>query len=445
MPNITIGTSVVHYTGSFTLTTIGGVNIPDHSRWTSHPEFINNLRSTGATVETFGDIRDWLFDNWTRLKRSTNAEFLNSGVFDILGVHLVDNTFRQAQDNATPYASRDGSWDSFIHVRVLDGGSPSFLLIPDPEPVVGEPFRVHTINRGEIRVVPPARSSSSTIESVWTTLLNYTHRGPSPQVFLSLDNERTSMYFGMELEVNTKLSCQELQLINTEVEPVREPWFYMKHDSSVQGRFDNSVEIVTVPITPRRLKKEWRIFITKLKELTEAKGETVADYFDMDTDLPNGIHIHCSNEGFVYKDRPEDSAHIRRFSTIFNQWDLANQEFFTAIAKRPNLLEHNEYCYPARSTTGYTLARRLKTPVRSSNERHAACHTGPHTTEVRIFQGIVDLKHILSCIEIVEAVIEYSRFIPKSTYGRNFKNYFNDWLQKQAGLRNAKEVVASCV
>lgn len=286
------------------------------------------------------------------------------------------------------------------------------------------------------------RSPDGNTPSEFYRVMNYTF---SPElVFLSAPKERTEMYVGMELEVSTKLSAYELQHIVTQVHPQQEVFFYMKSDTSITGRYHHRYEIVTRPITPRRLRKELRILFTKLGKLCDAKGYDLKDVFDTATDLSNGIHFHVNKRAFV-QNTSTDKKHMRRFLAAFNQWDRGFQQWIQRITKRPVPLDRSEYCYVHPGLDGYTIARRLRRGP-AGRDRHAACHDAGNTIEVRVWQGIVDLHHILACLELTVAMFEFTVYVPRTSYGtRRFIQSFNDYVLKARGFRYAKEVLKQCV
>ena len=67
------------------------------------------------------------------------------------------------------------------------------------------------------------------------------------------------------------------------------------------------------------------------------------------------------------------------------------------------------------------------------------------TLEVRMFQGIFDLEHLLRCIDMVEATVMFCRdasfrvFVSSSSIPSTFVREFKDYLFKQPGFRYLKE------
>ena len=238
-----------------------------------------------------------------------------------------------------------------------------------------------------------------------------------------------SLTFGMELEISTKLSCKELQYIVTDVEPKQEPFFIMKEDGSVTGCYDNRVELVTVPCTPRYLRKNWKIFFNKITNLCHAKGKTVHDFFDTSPHLSNGIHIHVGKDCFA------DGVHVSKFVQVWHQRDSMSKALFHRISSRAQgHFSDNEYCQYSRSYRGRSLSWRMGASRNgniSVSTRHTCCHdSSSSTVEVRIFQGIFDLQHVFRCISFTESIFEFCWGEGFSSFGLAFKRKYTDYVLK---------------
>lgn len=260
-------------------------------------------------------------------------------------------------------------------------------------------------------------------ENKWEKMWNYTFKmDPDDFDWFRKVKYEESVMFGLELEVSTKLSRREIQRIITEVEPKQDPFFIFKSDSSISGKFHNLVEIVTVPCTPRYLRKNWKIFFQKLQKLCEAKNLSVSDVFDTSNSLSNGLHIHVSNSDFQSK------PHKRRFLTAWNQWNKSSTRLFNEISGRPHDYTRHTYCKINYEYDGRTLARRLKGI--SCGDRQSVAHDqSGSTVEVRVYQGIFDLTHILRCISFTEAVFEFSQQMGYKDFDMNFSNALSKFIK----------------
>ena len=267
---------------------------------------------------------------------------------------------------------------------------------------------------------PGLRSYDSDIRSY-----NYV---PDNVTFMSSKKEKTKLYFGLELEVNTMIPWYEVQYVMTNVEPKQEPFIYAMSDSSISGQHTYNYEMVTVPMTPRRMKKEYRVLFGKLEKLAGGQGKKLTDLFDMSA-ATNGIHIHTS--AVAFKD-----AQRRRFTALWNS-DIP------AVLKTVNLLagrnlKTTRYCKPSPAYEGRRLGYCLKET--RYHDKYVACKDegrGANTVEVRVFKGIPSLKNVLGCIDTVEAMFFFTLEMPISAFGREFPKVFHTWLYSQPNYKYA--------
>jgi len=450
---------VLHYSDQYVNTHIAGCVIPDASSWCLHPVFLASQWAVAdadpnkSRIETWGDLKTWLLENWVAMRRSDYANFMSYTIEEYFGVRPDRHTRTEAEGYVRyGYDAMGHDVPIFGNLTLDHGGRPhptSMILYTPEEPSSVVPMSlVYRGWTGDRIIGAPydPGDTPSKVQRSWTQLNNYSFKMPDAP-FLGLPTEKHSQYFGLELELSTSLTPMEFDSIVTKVEPVQERFFYFKSDSSVTGSHDNNMELVTVPMTPKRMKKEFKVLFKKLEGLIEAADtvNTWTDIFDMRRDLNNGIHIHVSREAFEYKEHVSDSRHARRFLTVFNQWDRANLRFLNQLAKRPTeSLNDNEYCAVHPAMEGRTLARRLANGLNGEHVHRSATTETSQTIEVRIFQGFPVLGHILECIELVECVFDYSLYAPNSKFGPYFQAYFTDWVEKQPGFNHAKELVRAC-
>ena len=276
-----------------------------------------------------------------------------------------------------------------------------------------------------------ATEDSSYPATKWNKLRNYTFKMDSDEFnfFRHLKGEcKSSVMFGMELEVSTALDIRELQAIVTEVRPKQEPFFIFKQDSSISGRYSNKVELVTVPCTPKYLKKAWKLFFEKVERLCEERGLELKDVFDVSPTLTNGIHIHVSKDTFL------DKLHKRKFVAAWNSTSSSSVVRMLSVVSGRSDYMNNAYCRPSYRYETPRVARLLLTDT----DGRATCHELPRTIEVRLFQGIVDIKHILRCIETTEAMYYMSSVMPISKF-HSYPDLFAEFVTKHPGYTNIKE------
>lgn len=272
----------------------------------------------------------------------------------------------------------------------------------------------------EIRSLEEEQSAT-----LWNKHYNYSFRMTPDEFdwFRSVKNENSVM-FGMELEVSSALTTTEIQKIVQEVEPKQEPFFIFKQDSSITGKHSHALELVTVPCTPRYLRKNWKIFFQKLEKLCSKKGLQVDDVIDTNRGLNNGLHIHVSRDSFI------DKPHYNKFLTAWNQWNTSVVNLFNVVSDRPTSYKNNGYCKINSNYDGRTLARRLK--GLTCHDRMSVAHdqTGK-TIEVRVYQGIFDLGHIMKCISFTEAMFEFCKAMKYSDFDMSFVSSMKKFVRSE--------------
>ena len=260
---------------------------------------------------------------------------------------------------------------------------------------------------------------------------------PIPR-FMHLKKEKSALFFGLELEVNTQIPWSDMYRVMTEVHPIQEDFMYAMSDSSISGMMDHHYEMVTRPMTPRRMRKEFRIFFTKLESLCKDKlGKSLPEVLNMDTSS-TGLHIHASRKAFASK------FHRRRFLTLFNSDVPQINKFISKLALRK--INGSQYAKPNYSYEGRRLGYCLSPRFRNQSDRYCACTETSQTIEVRIFRGLPTLNNINHCIDTVEAMFNFSMDIPLSSFKFGFESTFQKWLKTQPKqkYRTLKETL-SCV
>lgn len=330
-------------------------------------------------------------------------------------------------------------------LRVVFGsnmrGSSEFVLLDNSSnseediPLVN----IDMLYLGRIEVYERERASATSNDK-WTQHYNYSFRMPPSDFnwFRSVNNENTVM-FGMELEISSRLSTSEIQAIVRDVEPKQEPFFIFKQDSSISGCYDHSLELVTVPCTPRYLRTHWKIFFQKLDKLCRAKGMSIGDVIDTRNNLSNGLHIHVDRDSF------NDQPHYNKFLTAWNQWSKSVVNLFNVVSERPTDYSRHGYCKINRSYDGLMLSRRLK-GLRCDDRMSVAHNNTSQTIEVRLYQGIFNIGHIMKCISFTEAVFEFCKNMGYSNFDRNFVPSLSKFVRKErkyASLYNIFEKAAA--
>ena len=240
--------------------------------------------------------------------------------------------------------------------------------------------------------------------------------------FFTMKGQKTATYFGLELEVSSQVPWADMHRVLTKIEPVQEEFMYAKSDSSIDGKFDMSYEIVTHPMSPRRMRVEFKRFFKKLEALVAERGHTMSDLFDMDT-KSTGIHVHVSSAAFQ-----GTKTHRKKFMLAWNNNAKAAEMFTSTLARRN--LRDNTYARPSSEYRGRTVAWCLSRHA-DAGDRYNACTDTGATVEVRAFRGQVSMFAVRHAIDTTEAMLNFTQVAPISAFQRNFKETFQRWLKKQ--------------
>ncbi len=398
----------------------------EHFFW--HPDFYKTVG-----IETFGDFVKWWVKNrealleTEKISRSLLVHMFDYSVdFDLIRkrslrwlrnelAHILDQTYGIRV--VEPYTG----YHDFLLCETEDPETPSRFCIDD--------FR--SMGRLTVKAVPGTSGS----ETIWSKKRNYTFKMNSEEYgwFRTHKNE-TNAWFGLELEVSTRLSVQEIQHIITEVEPKQKPFFIFKEDSSVRGRYSNRVEIVTVPASPRYLRVNFKLFFQKLEKLCEAKNRSISEYFDTSESLSNGIHIHVDRDCFATR------LSQRRFVAMWQERTRDVVRIYDMVSKRPGGVMESTYSRPSPEYKGRTIAGKLNwaNPIGTArqsivNEENRA------TLEVRAYQGIFDLRHLMQCISFTELMLELSHEVGYKDFGRRLPAKIFDGIKSQRKYKSLEE------
>jgi hypothetical protein len=251
-------------------------------------------------------------------------------------------------------------------------------------------------------------------------VMNYTYK---PEYkFMAMPKEQTECYFGLELEVNSKVPWSDIHRAMTSMVPVQEAFIFAKQDGSISGQYNNCYEIVSHPMSPRRMRVEFTTLFKKLERLVADKGLEWKEVFDMET-TTTGIHIHVSKGSFT----PLSRTHKKKFMLLWNNSSPAISDFTAKLACRT--LKGNTYVNPASNYAGRSLAWMLKEGKNS--DRHSSCNETTSTVEVRAFRGQPSIASVRHAIDTTEAMLRFTEQMPNSQLNRHFPRHFKSWLGKQ--------------
>lgn len=247
-------------------------------------------------------------------------------------------------------------------------------------------------------------------------------------------------YFGVELEVCSQLSGHELQYIVQRVEPVQQPFFILKSDGSISGSYNYKYEIVTVPMSYRSHKEEWKKLFTKLSRLCDENNKTLGDVFYATPST--GLHVHLSKAAFSNVTtalRKFGKSWECRFLAAFNSDYREEIDLLTQVSKRD--YKDNRYCGISGSTfRGKRVSFRVGADkLGQYNTKYTPAHNNKaKTVEVRIFSGDVSYEHVMTSIELVKAMYHFTRDHGGPSCVR-FARKFKEWIFTQPGLTYLKK------
>jgi len=408
-----------------TTTVIGGCHVTLHTeRWFQEPFFVKELPSN-----TWGALQQYIIDNREELAAITYVgEYLDSFIND-LPEQMLDKPILSVRN---PNGSSNNNSVLFPPVeqvqehkpyREFDGYSSQPSL-----PITGTRQSVFctVYNSDRSRMMTEAANAArgiyspeprDDVEDV-TRVMNYSYV-PTFN-FMTMGKEKSQCFFGMELELNTKVPWNDIYRVMTEVHPIQEAFMYAKQDSSISGQFSNSYELVTHPMTPRRMRLEWKRLFKKLETLVKERGLVWEELFDMST-TSTGLHVHVSKTAFHGLSR----THKKKFMMIWNNNAKSISDFTSQLAGRK--LKDSSYCSPSEAYKGRTVAWMLREGINSS--RNSACNETSKTVEVRAYKGTPSLKCVLHAVDTTEALLAFTEQAPISQFNRGLPSAFQSWLR----------------
>lgn len=207
---------------------------------------------------------------------------------------------------------------------------------------------------------------------------------PNP---IFIGTPKNKVYLGWELEADAPQRNREE--VAEYAAPILEGLAYLKHDGSVP----NGIEIVTHPIAHNKV-RELDIYWDTIEKLRTDYGMRSWDSKNYEC----GLHIHISRAGF------SNGSHIHRFLQLV----YSNAELMARFAGRTtryatfqDVWDFDEFGVPHRT---------YKSKLGRRGERNSAVNTYPeHTIELRFFRGTMRKEGILACLDLAQAMVEYTR------------------------------------
>jgi hypothetical protein len=419
MLTLQIGNTTLLYSESDYTHNIGGSLINEHvSQWYAHPLFLGSLPDL-----TWGSIKKFVKENAGELRGSRFSNVENLLAIEetrdsTLAVKISSDYGSSASFLFTPTGNREETLEFGGILRGVFfplGGSGTRLQVT----LSGRSTRSSRRYQGGFGEEATGMSGGGYEIQSWD------HR-PSYK-FMTLKKQVTKTYFGLELETNSQIPWCDMHHVMTQVEPKQEVFMYAKSDSSIHGKFDNSYEMVTHPMSPRRMRVEFKTFFTKLEGLLSAKNLKMSDVFDTETDS-TGIHVHVSSEAFTGATRRFQGSHRKKFLMFWNMGGKANVEFTSKLARRD--IKGHRYVRPSDSYDGRTPAWCLSSRGRPE-DRYSACGDTGATLEVRAYRGQPTWEAVKHAVEATEAALRFTEVAPISAFSKYLPQAFDKWLGKQ--------------
>lgn len=223
---------------------------------------------------------------------------------------------------------------------------------------------------------------------------------------LFFNKKTTKKMYGVELEVSTQYTPAQIYDLQ------ETPFMICKHDGSISGKYDEHLELVTVPGSYTGLKVAFRKFFQKA-DITK---------FDTSKQTSNGIHVHINKE-FM------DQEHIERLNWFIQ--NPMNRVFIEAISERKTQDIQRwatliNWSTVKQSGITITQSNELKVAYDHAKNMRGAVHVSSKTgktVEIRLFKGIVSYSSIMKALDFVDSVVVYTQEVTSKQ-----KLVFEDYL-----------------
>jgi hypothetical protein len=197
----------------------------------------------------------------------------------------------------------------------------------------------------------------------------------------------------------------------------------IKHDASIGRDGYDGFEIVTQPHTHLQFRENSSILWGAINTLR-------TDYGARSWDTKScGLHIHVSRAGF------SGGAHTHRFISFV----YSNAEYMMKFGGRKSdyarfndVFTFNEYDQPVKS-----FKHKVGSPSKYHTERYSAVNTqNRDTLELRFFRGTMNTNTVLSALDLVQAMVEYTRVLRLDDVklGALDWTWFADYVRDNNGL-----------
>jgi len=231
------------------------------------------------------------------------------------------------------------------------------------------------------------------------------------------------VYMGFELE--TQIQGRDLQGASqfADTELAMDKVAIIKHDASIGRDGYDGFEIVTQPHTHLHYRDNSATLWNVINRLRLDYGARAWDTKSC------GLHIHVSRAGF------SSGAHMHRFisfvySNAPHMMRFAGRK--SDYARFNDVYTFNEYDQPVKS-----FKHKVGSPSKYHTERYSAVNTqNRDTLELRFFRGTMNTSTILSALDLVQAMVEYTRDLRLDDVklGALDWTWFADYVRDNNGL-----------
>jgi hypothetical protein len=243
-----------------------------------------------------------------------------------------------------------------------------------------------------------------------------------PSLVFHGDSKR-GVYMGFELETQIRGGSLDEAAQFTSTALATDSVGIIKHDASIGRDGYDGFEIVTQPHTHLQYREHSATLWDTINILRNKYGARSWDTKSC------GLHIHVSRAGF------SSGAHMHRFisfvySNAPHMMRFAGRK--TDYARFNDVYTFNEYDQPVRS-----FKHKVTSPRRSNTERYSAVNTqNMDTLELRFFRGTMNTSTILSALDLVQAMVEYTRDLrlDEVKLGALDWTWFADYVRDNNGL-----------
>ncbi len=235
-------------------------------------------------------------------------------------------------------------------------------------------------------------------------------------------HSKRGVYMGFELEtqihgnIDTAAQFTSQALSNGDIGII-------KYDASINRDGYGGFEIVTQPHTHLQYRENSATLWDTIDKLR-------TDHNARSWDTKScGLHIHVSREGF------SSGAHTHRFISLVYSNAPQMMKFAgrkSDYARFNDVYTFNEYDMPVKS-----FKHKVGDPRRHHTERYSAVNTQNQATlELRFFRGTMNTSTILSALDLVQAMVEYTRDLrlDEVKLGALDWAWFADYVRDNNGL-----------